>query len=260
VTIVENAAPKKATVASLATQFLRRIRATTEPHTTAEYKRLIEKNILPGLGRKHVKTITAIDIAQLLESQCHDQYDSRATLALLLRMFNLAQKLKMRSKGSNPCRHIRNLKTKEAKHFWSAEELVRLGNTLATYDKSPYVIAAIRFAVFTGAPIKEVLSIRWNWIDFEQKVIRCADSMSSTAMLYLTSPALAILSQLKRIDGNPYVFPGPAPGITLKDLERPWCEIRTMAGWDDITLNDLRGAGINVSNIYASPLCNVAGY
>ncbi len=43
-----------------------------------------------------------------------------------------------------------------------------------------------------------------------------------------------------RIEGNPYVFPGAKVGGCLTNLERPWINIRKVAGLTDVRLHDLR--------------------
>ena len=87
-----------------------------------------------------------------------------------------------------------------------------LGDALATHDGSPYVVAAVKLLVFTGARLGEVLGLRWEWIDFERGEARLPDSKTGAKTLHLPPPALAVLAELPRVDGNPYVIVGHEGG------------------------------------------------
>src|SRR5262249_56970187 len=104
----------------------------------------------------------------------------------------------------------------------SAAELERLGDALAAYGGSPYVVAAIKLLVFTGARLGEVLGLQWNWIDFERGEARLPDSKTGAKTLHLPPPALAVLTELPRLNGNPHVIAGAKPGAALVNLEKPW--------------------------------------
>jgi integrase len=66
------------------------------------------------------------------------------------------------------------------------------------------------------------------------------DSKTGRKPIYLSAAAAAILSDLPRIDGNPYVIPGEKTGLPRADLKRPWDAICEAAGLDGVRLHDLR--------------------
>jgi integrase len=111
----------------------------------------------------------------------------------------------------------------------SGEELARLADALADYRGSPYIAAAIKLLVFTGARLSEVLGLRWAWIDFERGEVRLPDSKTGAKTLYLPAPALAVLTELQRIEGNPHVIIGDVKGMALVNLAKPWQRIRDRA-------------------------------
>jgi integrase len=65
--------------------------------------------------------------------------------------------------------------------------------------------------------------------------------------LHLTPPALALLAELPRLDGNPHVIVGQKVGASMVNLEKPWRAIRAMAGLNDVRLHDLRHAFASVA-------------
>ncbi|MGH6989060.1 MAG: site-specific integrase [Stellaceae bacterium] len=153
----------------------------------------------------------------------------------------------MRPDGSNPCRHVEKYPQRRRERFLSAVELARLGDALAAFDGSPNVVAAVKLLVFTGARLGEVLGLRWEWIDFERGAARLPDSKTGAKTLHLPPPALAVLAELPRIEGNPHVIAGAREGAAWVNLEKPWRAIRKVAGLDDVRLHDLRHAFASVA-------------
>ena len=81
--------------------------------------------------------------------------------------------------GENPVRYIeRNLENKRAR-FLSPDELARLGEALTEYEPCHFfAVAALRLLILTGARRGEILSLRWDEVDFEGGFLRLADSKS----------------------------------------------------------------------------------
>ena len=79
-----SAAKAAPTVAELAVRFLtEHAEAKRKPRTAREYRRLIEKVILPALGRKRVGEVTRQDVARLHHAKRATPTEANRTLALL---------------------------------------------------------------------------------------------------------------------------------------------------------------------------------
>jgi integrase len=236
------------TVAEFAERFLaEHAEAKRKASTASEYRRLLDRIILPALGKKRVADVTRQDIAKLHHANRAAPYQANRTLAVLSKMMNLAESWGLRPDGSNPCRHVERYGEKKRERFLSADELGRLGEALAAYDGSPNVAAAIKLLVFTGARLGEILKLRWEWIDLERGEARLPDSKTGAKTLHLPPPALEVLAELSRVEGNLHVIVGKKASARLVNLEKPWRAIRKAAGLDDVRLHDLRHAFASIA-------------
>jgi integrase len=235
-------------IGELAGRFLaEHAEAKRKGSTAIEYKRLLDRIILPALGKRKVADVTRADVTKLHHANRAAPYQANRVLAVLSKMFNLAERWGLRPDGSNPCRHVEKFAERKRERMLSPAELGRLGDALAAYQGSPYVVAAVTLLVFTGARLGEILGLQWTWIDFDRGEARLPDSKTGAKTLHLPPPALAVLAELPRLNGNPHVIAGAKSGAALVNLEKPWRAIRAVAGLNDVRLHDLRHAFASVA-------------
>lgn len=216
--------------------------------TVNEYSRLLDKIIIPALGRHRVKDVVNADIIRLHSKLNKTPYQANRCVALLSKFFNWAERGTLRPQFSNPCRHLEKFKEEKRERMLSAAELGRLGDALVAYvDKSPYAVAAIKLLVFTGARLNEILSLRWDCVDLEKGEARLLDSKTGAKTIHLPPPALEVLSRLPHVHGNPYVIVGHKAGSHFVNLSKPWRAIRAKAGLDNLRIHDLRHAFASVA-------------
>jgi integrase len=150
----------------------------------------------------------------------------------------------------NPARGIEYYRETARERFLSPEELARLGKALADADaegESPYVTAAVRLLVLTGARLGEILSLEWAHVDLDARLLRLPDSKTGAKTIALPAPAIEILAGLPKQQGNPHVICGARAGERLINLQKPWRRIRKSAGLDDVRLHDLRHSFASVA-------------
>jgi integrase len=245
---IRTAARGAPTVAALAERFLSEHVATkTKSSTASKYRQLIDNAILPAFGRKRVRDVVRADISRFHHERREAPYTANHCVAVLSKMFTLAEKWGERPDGSNPCRHVERYAEHKRERMLSASELARLGDALKAFTGSPYIVAAIKLLIFSGARLNEILTLRWEWVDLERGEARLPDSKTGAKTLHLPAPALTVLADLRRIEGNPHVIVGQIAGGHLVNLEYPWRAIRKVAGLDDVRLHDLRHAFASVA-------------
>lgn len=248
------------TIAALAGRFLEEhVAAKSKDRTYSEYKRLVERIVKPELGRLKVDEVRSSDIDKLHLKFKATPYQANRLVALLSKMFNWSGQRGER----NPCVGIERFSERKRRRYLSSAELARLGGALASAGDdrlaSPYVIAAVRLLLFTGARLTEILTLQWDYIDLERGFLNLPDSKTGAKTVYLNAAARRLLAALPRLEGNPFVIPGARKGKHLVNLEKPWRKVRDLAQLPDVRLHDLRhsfaaigaGAGLGLPVIGA---------
>jgi len=159
-------------------------------------------------------------------------------------MFNLAEVWEMRGEGTAPTRNVEKYKETPRERYLSTSETERLGDAITECEGdgtiSGHVAAAIRLLVLTGCRASEIRTLKWSHVDFEGACLRLPDSKSGAKVVLLNEPAMTLLTNMDRIEGNPYVVVGRKQGMHLIDIEKPWQRVRKRAGLEDVRLHDLR--------------------
>ena len=210
-----------------------------KPRTLTEYRRAVSLYIDPAIGGMRISEVQRKDIAALHHDMRDTPYQANRTLAVLSKMFSLAEVWGWRANGSNPCRHVQRYKERPRERFLSQEETERLGKVLHEAEpEMPPAVAAFRLLLLTGCRLSEIQMLRWD--DVKDDCIELPDAKTGGRAVPLGPEARAVLARLPRVDGNPWVIAGKRPGTHFTDLQRPWQRIRERAGLEDVRIHDLR--------------------
>jgi integrase len=255
---VERRAEARAlTVADLAERYLTQHAELKKKAASLRNDKLnLRLHVLPSLGKVPLGAVTREDVATLHHALRETPTAANRVLALLSKMFNLAERWGLRHDGSNPCRHVERFPESRRERFLSDDELARLGAVLEEVEGSgaetAETIAAIRLLVLTGCRVSEVLGLSWEDIDVEHRCLRFSASKTGAKRIPLNRAALEVLAGLAR--QSSWVIPGRDREQPLVNLGKPWKRIRERAGLDDVRLHDLRhthgssaaGAGLSL--------------
>jgi integrase len=203
----------------------------------------LRNHLLPALGKLPVPGITRADVIRWHQKMKDRPGAANRTLCLLSHMMNVAEQWGLRTDGTNPCRHVEKYKSKKRERFLSVSELGQLGKALRTAEQNgtepETVIAAIRLLIFTGCRRGEILTVKWEYVDFENECLRLPDSKTGAKIVHLNAPSLAVLKSLGPKDKG-WVIAGRKPEKPLVNLKKPWSRIRKAANIEDVRIHDLR--------------------
>ena len=234
-----------ATVNDLAERFDKEhIAVRLKASTAKEYRGNLRRFILPALGRLAVPEITRADVAKFHHDLRHIPYQANRCLEVVSKMFVLAEMWGLRPDGSNPRKHIRKYPEEKRERFLSAAELRRIGEVLREMESERVelssAILAARLLILTGCRLGEIMNLKWDYIDFDERALRLPDSKTGKKIVHLGGPAVEYLHDAQRIDGNPWVITGTLTGKPLSDLQPFWQLVRARAGLKDVRIHDLR--------------------
>jgi integrase len=233
------------TLAELADRYLREhAEIYKKSRSVHEDGRLLDKVILPRLGSEPVAGISRRDLAAFHASLLGTPVQANRALALLSKMFNLAEVWELRSDGTNPCRHLRKFPERGRRRYLSGQELVRLGAALAAAQaegsESFDTILALRLILLTGARHHEVVSLRWTEVNLERGTLTLTDSKTGQRDIVLAAPAIQLLKEASERSQGPWLFPGRNPAKHRQSLTAAWARLRATVGITDVHIHDLR--------------------
>jgi integrase len=256
------------TVKKLIASFLDHVEMKKRPNTHAQYAHMLNAYVAPELGSRRAATISATDISRL-----HMKLRTKPTTANRVRavvgsMYAWAMKAKLLGKMENPAAGIDLFKERKRERFLTTDEISRLAEALREAETvgvpwepdlkkkvkhapkaenrrvkiDGHVAAAIRLLLFTGARLREILHLKWEYVDFERGLLLLPDSKTGRKTIILNAPALALLTELKRV--GVYVIAGETAGADEEkprsDLKRPWALVTKRAGLEGLRIHDLR--------------------
>ena len=218
----------------------------------------------PAMGTAKADKLTRSQVGKLHSSLSDTPFQANRVLAVIGSMYAFAGRAGFVPDGINPARGIEKFKESRRERFLTSDELERLGGAIREAETAgipwildetkptakhvakakrftritPSAAAALRLLLFTGCRLREILHLRWEWVDVERGSLFLPDSKSGRKTVILNAPALAVLNGLERI--GPYVVPGDDPEQPRHDLKRPWNAVTRRAGLSGVRLHDLR--------------------
>lgn len=258
---------EKPTVADLASRYLSdHVQVRRKEGQSRDNDRiLLEKHILPVLGKKPVDEIEYDDVFKLHRTM-QDKYavNGNRALACMSKMFNLAELWKMRPDGSNPCRFVPADPEEPRERDLEEWEWSALAKALDEYERyqigNVAICWLIRLVILTGARRNEIMTAKLEAIDANRQILTIDDHKTATTQrrgrrkrkdIILNDFAMLVIKS--RLDhpywkDNPWLIPGK-PGTNsdgtklhrhMVSPKKPWGKIKEMAGIEDLTIRDLR--------------------
>jgi len=219
--------------------------------TRDAYEIMLSTHILPALGDASLRGLKHRDVAQYHATKAHSPRSANFSLAVLSKLLAWAEDNGYRDLNSNPCGRIKRFEETKRERFLSSDELHALGAAIETNEASGkisiYAAAALRLLVFTGCRLNEILTLEWQYVDLDRQCLFLPTSKTGKKTVTLNQQACTVLSDLPKVQSNPYVIVGRKNGAHLVNLSKPWQLVRTAAELNDVRIHDLRHSFASVA-------------
>ncbi len=222
----------------VARHYIRRYLPTLKDSTAKEYRRLLEKEIMPAFRGRTINSIKIDDVEGLQLARRKSPAVANKIITVLSSLFTWAADREMRSPDLvNPASKIKRFKSLPKETYLDQDGIETL--LLSLPDDSFGDI--VKLLVLTGARKGEIEGLEWGFIDWERSVARLPDSKTGAGrVIYLNKPALDILRNRKPLYGaRGYVFPS-AIGGHYSSTSDQWLRFRKQIDMEHIRLHDLR--------------------
>jgi integrase len=239
--------------------------AKLKPRTVVNYRIYLRKHAVPVIGGIKLDMIMPPDITKLQHRiGLKKPMTANRVIECVGSVYRYAATCGLVKREHNPAAKIAAFREQRRERFLTSEELARLGDAIREAETAgipwqidhkkpnakhvpkknpitkigPHAAAALRLLIFTGARLREILGLKWSYVDFERSLLLLPDSKTGRKTIVLNAPALTILSELPR--HGDYVIAGDDPDCPRHDLNRPWKMISKRASLDGVRLHDLR--------------------
>jgi len=237
-----------------------------KPRSVVNYCIYLRKHAGPFIGKLKLDRIATGDIAKMHRQIGQTKpVTANRVVECVGSVYRYAAICGLVDHGFNPAAQVGAFREPRRERFLTTEELSRLGEAIrdaettgipwyvdeskptakhAAKDRNrrtligPHAAAALRLLVLTGARLREILNLRWEWVDLERGLLLLPDSKTGRKTIVLNAPAMAVLATLPR--WGTYVISGDKPDKPRADLNRPWHAVRKHAKLEGVRIHDLR--------------------
>lgn len=250
---------KSPTLEALAERFLtEHVSVKCKPRTLQEYARLLDKKIVPEIGSWRVADVKRAEIAEYISRLSKTPYQANRILAILRKMFQLADIWGLRPETGNPCHGITKFPEQKKERYLNTDEIKRLIETmdkrLADGVEGFQIVGIVKLLLFTGCRLSEIQFLKWSYI--KDGYLLLPESKTGARRIPLNDKALAVIRNLPRFLTSEYLFWGDGACGAIVNVQKPWRRTREAAGLNDVRLHDLRHtfASIAVQNEVPLPV------
>ncbi len=233
---------KAKTVAAACEKLIEEHLPTLRPSTAAEYRRQIEKVILPQLGDRKLEVVTKEDAAKLHRSIA-GAYMANRVAATCSVLFDRAVAWGWCT--ANPFKGLKRHREHRRTRYLRNGELGRLTAALDAHGDQD-VADVFRVLLMTGCRLGEALAMKIGDLDLGAGATWLKQHHQTKQRrehrVPLSAPARLLLSKrLEQADaGSVYVFPGKGGQGHRTNVDKAWRSILRAAGISDLHIHDLR--------------------
>ena len=218
-----------------------------KPSTVSSNRGLGKRYVLPNLGHMKVPEVTRADVSTLMKRISKAPTSANHTLALLRKMFNMAEVWGLRNDGSNPCRHIPKYPERGKTRLITDAEMRKLFEYLNRAEaeglEHPFIVLAIRLQFEFAARMSEIIELEWSWIDFDNRRVVWPDSKTGGMSKPMSAEASRLLTNAPLLEDSPFVCPSvfdPQKPMSIHTYYQGWRRILKRAGLPHVGTHGIR--------------------
>jgi integrase len=253
-TTAPTSSPKTLTIREFALRFEQEhIDMFLKPETASHFRSSLRRYILPVLGDRHLDEVTTLEIQQFVNklkpTPCAANYARCVLSCLFTKAIKWVPELQGRA---NPVKEVSRFAERAVERFLSPDEREALEGVLHTAERTPpgrqgHIgrdgVWAIRLLSLTGMRRDEIRDLRWEQVNWRQKVLRLPDSKTGKREVVASDDVMALLGKIGQAKGHPQrgLVVCSKNGKKLHSLGATWRRVRLLAGLpDDTRIHDLR--------------------
>ncbi len=207
---------------------------SSRKHDLWQWKKLLQ----PAWELRKASDIKKSDVLELQGrvAKVNGKVTANRCLSLVKKVFNHA--IEAERLELNPAARVKKYSERSRERFLQGDELPRFFKSLEEFDNRD-VADYVRMALFTGARQTNVLSMRWEDIDFSTAVWTIPKTKSGASLrLPLVGPAMEILE--RRRNRSKYVFASHGKTGYMTRPGKAWERLLENAEIEKLTMHDLR--------------------
>lgn len=179
---------------------------------------------------------------EFLHNRINDEnglYAANRLLSMLKTFFNKAKLWEWTD--NNPADGIKKFKEKSRDRFLQAEELPRFFKALDE-ETNTNIKDYIYMLLFTGARKRNVISMKWDEIDFKRKVWRIPETKNGDSLdIPIADEAISLLKRRRKQIKSEWVFPSAtSQSGHLEEPKRGWNRLLKKAKIKNLRIHDIR--------------------
>jgi integrase len=209
--------------------------------------------LLPFWGHTLLQDLTTHKVKVWVDQQTH-----HGALSLLSSMMKKAEALGHIPIGTNPCKGLRQSRSRLGGYALTSQELVDVWTVLdQNIIPSASLTRLIRLLMLTGCRSSEIRTVKR--CDYRHGALYLPDSKTGTKTVYLSTFSRYWLEQQLAEHPHDFIFSSPRAGscISSSQLTKAWYQCRQAAGLLNVRLHDFRHTYASIALDNGEHLLNV---
>ena len=210
-------------------------------HRSDGAQRIIKNHLIPHWGPKRLDEVKQQDITKWLAEKRQEM--APASVAKIITTFSKSFELARQWElfDGNPTKRCWSEKYNNSRERYLTSDEANALKLACECSPNPQLKNIVALLLLTGARKSELLKAKWTDIDIDKRTWTLNMTKNGRRRhIPLSQGAMAVIGQLPRYDGCPWLLANKQTMLPFTDIKRSWMQARKAAGLNDVHLHDLR--------------------